>query len=192
MLDEGLIPQVRLQQTQARHEAAQASLNARAAELQSAHLRWDASGSGYATGVLLAPIAGVVTARRATQGLTVQRGTDPLVELGDSRSLWVIADVFERDLPLGKAGAKTEVTVESVEGTLRGTVTAIGPVVASELRAAPVYVAIEAGGRPLRPGMFGRARIDASTTGPSLPVSAADRAAITSSPYDDQYLRGEP
>jgi membrane fusion protein, heavy metal efflux system len=55
-------------------------------------------GSGT-TVVVRAPIAGTVTARKATEGMAVQHGGDPLVEIGDPSAVWVIADVFERDLP---------------------------------------------------------------------------------------------
>jgi len=76
MLDEGLIPPVRLQQTQARHDAAQASLNARSAELQSAGLRFEGGvSSGYATGVLLSPIAGIVAETYSQVGQRVEAGT---------------------------------------------------------------------------------------------------------------------
>ena len=76
MLDEGLIPAVRYQQTQARHDAAQASLQARAAELQSAGLRFEGgTTSGYATGVLLSPIAGIVAETYTQVGQRVEAGT---------------------------------------------------------------------------------------------------------------------
>jgi cobalt-zinc-cadmium efflux system membrane fusion protein len=76
MLSEGIIPAVRVQQTQARHDAAQAALHARAAELQSASLRFDANGqTGYATGLLLSPIAGVVAETYGQVGQRVEAGT---------------------------------------------------------------------------------------------------------------------
>ena len=52
MFDEGIIPAVRLQLTQSRHEAAQAALHAREAELQAAGLRLDGD-SAYASGLQL-------------------------------------------------------------------------------------------------------------------------------------------
>ena len=77
MLDEGLIPAVRYQQTQARHDAAQASLQARSAELQSAGLRLEngSSSVGYATGMLLSPIAGIVAETYSQVGQRVEAGT---------------------------------------------------------------------------------------------------------------------
>src|SRR5262245_61680259 len=55
------------------------------------------SGSGP-TVVLRAPIEGTVIARHATVGAVAQPGGDPLIEIGNPTSLWVVADVFEREL----------------------------------------------------------------------------------------------
>lgn len=128
-------------------------------------------GSGT-TVVVRAPLAGVVTARRATAGLTVQHGTDPLVEIGNASSLWLVADVFERDLPRLHAGARTRVTLASAGEELAGRVASVGAVVSTELRTAPVYIAVEARGAALRPGQYGRASIEGMASGLSLPVSA--------------------
>jgi membrane fusion protein, heavy metal efflux system len=128
-------------------------------------------GSGT-TVVVRAPIAGTVTARKATEGMAVQHGGDPLVEIGDPSAVWVIADVFERDLPTVRQGAAAQ--VELPEGTLEGRVTSIGAVVASGLRTAPVRISLTTDGKRLRPGMYGRAEIAvASDTGRlTLPTEA--------------------
>jgi cobalt-zinc-cadmium efflux system membrane fusion protein len=113
-------------------------------------------GSGT-TVVVRAPISGTVTARKATEGMAVQHGGDPLVEIGDPSAVWVIADVFERDLLSVQPGATAQ--IELPEGTLHGRVTSIGAVVASGLRTAPVRITLTTEGKPLRPGMYGRAEI---------------------------------
>lgn len=90
MLDDGLIPAVRFQQTRARHDAAQASLQARRAELQSAGLRLggDPPSAGYATGLLLSPIAGVVAETYHAVGQRVEAGT-VLFRVIDDRALHI-------------------------------------------------------------------------------------------------------
>lgn len=125
-----------------------------------------------ATVVVHAPLGGVVTARKATPGLTVQHGTDPLVEIGNASALWLVADVFERDLPRLHAGAKTRVALATAGEVLTGHVASVGAVVSTELRTAPVYIAIAARGATLRPGQYGRASIAGTASGLSLPVSA--------------------
>jgi cobalt-zinc-cadmium efflux system membrane fusion protein len=130
-------------------------------------------GSGTASSVVVrAPIAGVVLGRKASVGLTVQRGGDPLVEIGDSSSLWVVADVFERDLPRVRPGAIAHIDFQSIDGAREARVASIGTVVASGLRTAPVFMTLDAKGLSLRPGMYGRAEIAAPDAGITLPTSA--------------------
>ena len=91
MLAEGIIPAVRLQLTQSRHEAAQAALHAREAELKAAGLRLDDEG-GYASGALLSPLQGLVVQTSATVGQRVEAGA-VLLRLVDDRSLQLDLDL---------------------------------------------------------------------------------------------------
>jgi cobalt-zinc-cadmium efflux system membrane fusion protein len=130
-------------------------------------------GKGTASAVVVrAPIAGIVISRKASVGMAVQHGGDPLVEIGDASALWVVADVFERDLSHVRPGAKSRITFPSVNGEMEGRVTSVGAVVASGLRTAPVFLAVDAHGTTLRPGMYGRVDIDVADAGVTLPVTA--------------------
>lgn len=125
------------------------------------------------TVTIRAPIDGTVLQRTATVGATVDPGGQPLVEIGDPSALWVIADVFERDLPLVRAGAEATVKLASVPNPAHGRVVAVGAAVEAELRRAPVYIAIEEQGLSLRPGMYARVTISAtSSQGVMVPVTA--------------------
>jgi cobalt-zinc-cadmium efflux system membrane fusion protein len=125
------------------------------------------------TVVLRAPIAGEVISRKATDGMAVQSGGDALVEVGDPADLWIVGDVFERDLPAVRDGARATVEFPSMQGELAGRVVSVGAVVTSGLRTAPVRVALDADAGVLRPGMYGRLRLDgAAVGGPTLPSEA--------------------
>lgn len=129
-------------------------------------------GSG-GTVVLRAPISGTVVTLAATVGMTVQQGADPLVELGDPAALWIVADVFERDVPLLRDGAAARVELASIQGTLEGRVSSIGAVGASGLRTVPVRITLSSTAGLLRPGMYGRAEIAIATQGSlTLPAEA--------------------
>ena len=138
-----------------------------------ASLRFVGAGTGT-TVILRAPIAGTVISRKATEGLAVPQGGDPLIEIGDPSALWVVADVFERDLPLVYRDARAHVELPSLQQALDGKVVSIGTVVAAGSRTAPVRIAVAANARPLHPGMYGRADITlAPTTGTlTLPTEA--------------------
>lgn len=88
LFEDGVIPEVRLQLAQAKHESAQAALRAREAELQAAGLKFDpAPRSGqYANGILIAPAAGVVLELMGPIGQRVEAGAT-LYRLADDRQL---------------------------------------------------------------------------------------------------------
>ena len=130
-------------------------------------------GMGTGTGVVLrSPIGGIVISRRASVGMTVQKGSEPIVEIGDPSAIWIVADVFERDLPILHEAARVHVQLSSLDGMLDGHVTSIGSVVATGLRTAPVRIAVEHPPVTLRPGMYGRVQIDGTATNLTLPTEA--------------------
>jgi membrane fusion protein, heavy metal efflux system len=149
----------------------------RVSELEAEFTRQQAAaafaGGGAGTSVVVkAPIGGTIITRKASPGFTMQPGGDPGVEIGDPAAVWVVADVFERDLQLVREGARVRVVLESVDGALAGRVVSIGTVVEAGLRTAPVRIAVEGKGRVLRPGMFGKVSIDAASSNMSLPTEA--------------------
>ncbi len=131
------------------------------------------AGPGVGTVVIVrSPIAGKVIGRKATVGMTVQAGGDPIVEIGDPAALWVVADVFERDLPMVKEGSRAQIELPSLREPLEGKVISVGSVVTSGLRTVPVRIELSARADQIRPGMFGRVRIESADMGLSLPTEA--------------------
>lgn len=127
-----------------------------------ARVEADAAFVGMGTGTrveLRSPLAGTVITRKANVGVAVQKGADPIIEIGDPSATWIVADVFERDLPLVHEGAHVTIEMPSLKEPLQGHIVKIGSVVASGLRTAPVRIDIEGRGVELRPGMYGRAQI---------------------------------
>lgn len=153
--------------------AAETKVSTAEAELARVQAGAVSIGGGSASAVVVrSPISGVVLSRKASLGMAVQKGGDPLVEVGDGRSVWIVADVFERDVPRIKAGMRSHTTFPSATTPVDGTVTAIGAVVDSGLRTAPIYIELKPGATALRPGMFGRTQIETADPMPTLPVTA--------------------
>jgi len=143
------------------------------AELARAKAAARFAGDGQGTEVILrAPIAGTVVSRSATAGAAVEPGGEPLVEIGDPSELWVAADVFERDLPMVREGAPVTIELPSVRDRLLGHVASVGAVVDGTARTAPVRIALDPQQESLRPGMFGRARIESLEAALALPTEA--------------------
>jgi len=153
--------------------AAETRVSELEAELSRARVTAALAGTGEgATLILRAPIAGTVTRLNATVGMAFQQGPEPLLEIGDPSALWIVADVFERDLPLVREGARAVVEMPSLNGPIEGRVSSVGAIVTAGLRTAPVRVTLESDGRRLRPGMYGRVRIVSEGSGVTLPAEA--------------------
>lgn len=121
MLAEGIIPAVRVQLTQSRHEAAQAALRAREAELQAAGVRLDAEG-GYASGALLSPLQGQVVQTAATVGQRVDAGA-VLLRLVDDRALQLELDLSPEKAARVRVGDAVSVGARQA----RAVITGVGP-----------------------------------------------------------------
>jgi cobalt-zinc-cadmium efflux system membrane fusion protein len=142
--------------------SAQAKLRQSEAELARARTTAAILGDGGgATITLRAPIDGTILTRRATVGGVAQPGGDPLIELGNPSSLWLVAEVFERELAQVHDGAAVDIEISTLSAPLRGHVVALGSALTGSLRTAPVYVAFDADPPGLRSGMFARAAIRA-------------------------------
>ncbi len=117
-------------------------------------------GGGGSTVVLSSPIDGTVISRRANVGTIAQPGGEPLIELGNPSALWVIADVFERDVAQVHEGAAVAISLSSRAQPVAGHVVSVGTALTGSLRTAPVYIALDADGdQGVRAGMFARAAI---------------------------------
>jgi cobalt-zinc-cadmium efflux system membrane fusion protein len=152
--------------------AAQSRLRQTEAELARAQTSAAMLGGGTGSSVVLrAAIAGTVIARHATVGAVAQPGGDPLIEIGDPSALWVIAEVFERELAQVHPGAAVDLELPTRNTTVPGHVASVGSALSGALRTAPVYIALDErsesrgggnpGGSELRAGMFARAAIKA-------------------------------
>jgi RND family efflux transporter MFP subunit len=103
LFDDGIIPAVRLQLSRVKQESAQALLKARRAELDASGLQFNgaAGQSSYATGLLNAPMAGIVTFVAVSVGQRVEAGTI-LFKLADASELQL-----DIELSAEKAGQLT-------------------------------------------------------------------------------------
>ena len=123
---------------------------------------------------LNAPISGIVVERNATIGATV--GSDAnLFKIIDLSSVWIDANVFEKDLARVRRGQEVKVTVPAFPGvTFSGRVILISSVVNPDTRAVQVRTEVPNPGGSLKPDMFANVEIitDAHGAAISIPQSA--------------------
>jgi len=135
--------------------------------------RLTAGGEVSQTAVLVAPHDGTVMRKMATDGMYFAAGT-PLLEIADLSVVWVVAEVYERDLSLIIKGAPVEVLIETYPGrSFAGTVETILPQIMMDTRTAQVRIELANGEGLLRPGMFARVRLQtiAATDAVVVPLS---------------------
>jgi cobalt-zinc-cadmium efflux system membrane fusion protein len=106
------------------------------------------------------PISGTVIERTATQGEVV--GPDKTIfTVADLSSLWVIIDLYEKDLGRVRQGTSVKVaTAAYADKTFRGAISHIGDVMDEKTRTVKARVEVENGNRLLKPGMFATVSID--------------------------------
>jgi len=119
-------------------------------------------GEGAAQSIVLrAPIDGVVLRTNVSTGAAVEAGA-VLFELGEPGALWIVADVFDNDLPLIEKGAKATLQISALPEPVSGHVAAISASMQPDLRRGAVYIEVDDAGSTLKPGMFARASISAA------------------------------
>jgi membrane fusion protein, heavy metal efflux system len=128
--------------------------------------------SARARFALRAPIAGVVVERPAQLGMEVRADSGtPLVTVADLSRLWVLADVYERDLGLVAKGERAEVRVPAYPAQLfAGQVTNVGELVDPITRTVKVRIEVSNPQAQLKPEMFARVTLLGGREAASLTV----------------------
>jgi cobalt-zinc-cadmium efflux system membrane fusion protein len=131
------------------------------------------------TTTVTSPIDGLVIERPVTLGEMVDPGTT-LFTVMDPREVWVLVDVFERDLPQVRVGQTAVARVAAYpEREFTGKVASVGSVVESKTRTVKVRVVLPNQAGELKPGMFARVLLAGTTGDPHeglfVPAAAVQR-----------------
>ena len=103
---------------------------------------------------LFAPIAGTVVHMNVTQGQYVNKGMN-LYRIADLSSLWIMADIYEYELPWIYMGQAVEITAKSMPGMrFSGKITYIYPFFDTQTRTQKVQIEVANLTGRLRPGMY--------------------------------------
>jgi RND family efflux transporter MFP subunit len=112
------------------------------------------SGQVQRTLDLHSDLSGYVVAKSALHGMRVTPA-DSLFDIADLSRLWVLADVYESDLPSVRMGMQAELKVPYLPGrSWRGPVTFVDPTVDEKTRTIKVRVEVDNGSGLLKPDMF--------------------------------------
>jgi hypothetical protein len=129
------------------------------------------SGQVMRTLDLYSDISGYVVQKMAFHGMRVTPA-DALFDVADLSHLWVLADVYESDLPSVRTGMEAEISVPYRPGKKwRGPVTYVAPTVDEKTRTVKVRIEVDNQGEELKPDMFADVLLEGDL-GPGLVVPA--------------------
>ena len=125
---------------------------------------------------LAAPTGGTVISRAANPGEVVEANKE-ILRVADLSNVWVLGQVFERDLARVRTGSGASVTSEAYPGRIwRGRVTYVDPQLDPSTRTAQVRVEVANPGLALKLGMFVSVGFGAlgtaEATAPTVPAGA--------------------
>jgi len=117
------------------------------------------TGAPVRTLTLYSPVSGYIIQKMVVQGMRVMPG-EKLFDVADLSTLWVIADVYERELPLIKIGQEARITLSYFPGkTYVSQIDYIYPSLSTETRTAKVRFTIANSNGQLKPQMFSNVEI---------------------------------
>jgi membrane fusion protein, heavy metal efflux system len=127
--------------------------------------------------VIRAPVEGVVVERLVTPGQLLQAGTTPCFTVADLSTVWVMANVFETDLPFVAVGDPATVSAGEGGEALPGRVEYVSALVDPTTRAVAVRVVAKNPTGVLRKDLYVRVVLQSrrDSTGLLAPVSAVLR-----------------
>ncbi|PIP42407.1 efflux RND transporter periplasmic adaptor subunit [Candidatus Desantisbacteria bacterium CG_4_9_14_3_um_filter_40_11] len=95
---------------------------------------------------------GFVIEKMVVEGMKIMPG-ESLYKIADLSSVWIIADIYEQDIPLVKIGQVAEISLLSGK-VLRGRITYIYPYLEGELRTVKVRIEVANPGYVLKPNSY--------------------------------------
>lgn len=129
---------------------------------------------------LLAPRSGIVVSKEAIEGMYVDPSLE-LYTLSDLSRVWVLADVYELDVPYVHLGDSARLTIEGQGEPLETTVSFISPTIDEATRTLKVRFQLDNRGGRFRPGAFVAVEMDLGLgRGLSIPESAVIRTGARS------------
>ena len=132
----------------------------------------DKQGKGHSIShsILKAPSSGIITNYHASVGEVVEPSTE-LLAITDMSSLWVLADVFEKDLSHVQTGKAVQVRVASYPGKVfHGKITYVADTIEPKTRTAKVRCVVENSSGLLKLEMFATIEIPVDRTNSVLAV----------------------
>ncbi len=124
------------------------------------------------------PVGGVVLERNITPGEMVHP-EKVLFTVADLSSLWVVIDIYEKDIPRLRRGTAVKISVTAFpEKSFRGKISYISDVVDEKTRTEKARVTIDNASGLLKPGMFANVLTEAAGGGTERLLAVPEAAVL--------------
>ena len=131
------------------------------------------SGETKRTLTFRSPVSGIVTEKKALQGMRFMPG-EALYQVTDLSAVWVVAEVFEQDIGLIKMGAQAKVRINAYpDKVFEGKISYVYPSLNEATRTVPVRVEMANPGLLLKPAMFAQLELPVAGKGAVVTVPAS-------------------
>ena len=172
LFKEEVVPQKEHLRARSEFEKARAAAQAAADKLRMMGVPAARSGAAQSSFPVVAPFAGTIIEKDAVIGELAQPDKS-LFTVADLSTVWIEANLNERDLARVTTGATAEVTVQAYpDERFRGKVIHVSGSVDKESRTIRARIEVPNRARKLKPEMFATARIEAETLGKGITVPA--------------------
>jgi RND family efflux transporter MFP subunit len=124
----------------------------------------DRTGATRRTITLRSPVSGLVLEKLAFEGMKVSPA-DRLYQIADLSHVWILAEVYEKDLAAVRVGLPARVVLPNQPGReWRGTVSFVSPTVKPETRTVEARIELSNADGLLKPDMFADVYLKGSST----------------------------
>ncbi|HRH14403.1 MAG TPA: efflux RND transporter periplasmic adaptor subunit [Azonexus sp.] len=128
------------------------------------------SGEAKRTLTFRSPVAGIVTEKKAVQGMRFMPG-EMLFQIADTTAVWVLADVFEQDIAAINVGQKARIRINAYpDEVFEGRIAYVYQTLKAETRTVQVRIELANPKGKLKPAMFADVDIPAGGAQPVLTV----------------------
>jgi membrane fusion protein, heavy metal efflux system len=165
-----------LQQAESDRNQAQADLEASAAALRILGIRDPDSLAGHALSPevpLLAPIDGEVVERLVSAGQLLQAGATQCFTISDMSSVWVLINVYEKDLAEVRVGDNVAIQSDAYPEVFHGKISYVAPALDPNTRTAQARIVTSNPGQRLKKDMYVTAIVNAGSIPNALAVPDA-------------------
>jgi len=119
---------------------------------------------------VLAPIAGEIVEQLISPGQVIQAGTTQCFTISDMSNVWVLVNVYQKDLPYVRVGDPVEISTESYPDLFHGRISYIAAALDPNTRTLQARIETANPGEKLKKDMYVNASVNAGETRNAISV----------------------